>query len=269
MRRSARVEKVRKGTISERDRDHPAIVQPAFQRSLFRCRTQEIRQAGRVGFAVQYQGPVLGFVGQHVLAEGGGEFGQLFGDGGVLLLEASAESFAPARTKSRWMRSSNRRCSASRPGVALFKQRIDTFEQAHVHVNGIAVRGQRARPCRAPPPAVRARSAKRGGDIGEHHFDARDQPARTVKGGNGVIERGRGSLRGDGVDFLAVCLECHRQCRAEMCRAEFTEWRQAEGCVPFAQQGLASSSAGRGRSWRHPENEWARFYTRPLQSMRP
>jgi hypothetical protein len=67
------VEKVRKGTTSERDRVITACPgRPRSSAGLLRRRTRTTRQAGQGGFAGQGQMPA-GFVVQHVLRKARGQ----------------------------------------------------------------------------------------------------------------------------------------------------------------------------------------------------
>ena len=240
-RRSRRSEKVRKGTISERD---SVITWPSARpRSAAAWRAAARTKSGRPARSASpcstswYDGLVV----QHVLREARGQLGQLLHHLRVARLrlgraagagahEVEVHALQQAPLLGRQAERSRCACSASM-----------RCEQPGVHVDRAVVRGQRRR--HLALHGLQLGRGLRRREVVEHRLDAREQPPAAVEGGDGVVEGGRLGLRGDGVQLVAVGAASPRAAPARNARRG---WRRtAAGRRACPSPAAAGSGTGR------------------------
>ena len=149
-------------------------------------------------------------------------------------------SLAPARTKSRWKRSSRRRCSPlETEAVASDEERIDADEECGVVVDAAVVRSQDRRHF-ALDGLQRGRGLARR-EVVEQRADAAEEAAGAVERGDRVLEgRRRRPLRRSPRCRRGAARIASLERRREVLGPHRLEGRQSERTGPGCEQRVAS-----------------------------
>ena len=198
-------------------------------------REDELGQPRQLGFVLQHQLP-FGFVVQHVLAERGGQPGQLLRHFHVARLRIAAQQRAGPHEVEVHPLEQALLFGRERQSLALFVQGPDPLEQPSVHVDAALVCRQR----NGHPPLHRLQLGRGlgGAKVVEKGLHAGEQAAAAVEGGQRVVEAGWLRVGGDGVEFRQVFAHRGFEGRLEMRGLHLVERRQAVRRGPRLQQGI-------------------------------
>ena len=228
--------------VRARKRDHPGVGDAAFARGL-PCRgADEVRQAGEVRLAAQHQ-VKAGFVGEHVLAEAGGQVGQPLHHLGITLLRRAVQARAGAHEVGVIALEHAQLLVAEAELVAPAVKRVDPREQGVVHVDAAVVRRQQRRHV-ALDRLQRRRGFARG-EVVEQPGDPVEQAAGAIERGHGVVEGRRLARIADGADFREMVSHRELERRGEVLGPGLGERRQAVLAGPGLQQGVVALGLGR------------------------
>ena len=158
-----------------RERDHAGAGDAALARRLACRGADETRQAGEIGVAAQHELEAR-LVGEHVLAEAGGQVGEPLHDLGIALLRRAVHARAGAHEVGVIALEHAQLLVAEAELVAPAMERIDAREQGAVHVDAAVVRRQQRRHL-ALDRLQRRRGLARG-EVVEEAGDPVEQAAR-------------------------------------------------------------------------------------------
>ena len=227
--------------VRARKRDHAGVGDAALARRLACRGADEVRQAGEVGLAAQHQLKAR-FVGEHVLAEAGGQVGEPLHHLGIALLRRAVHARAGAHEVGVIALEHAQLLVAEAELVAPIVERVDPREQGVVHVDAAVVRRQQRRHL-ALDRLQRRRGLARG-EVVEQPGDPVEQAAGAVERGHGVVEGRRLARIADGADLREMVSHRHLERRGEVLGPGLGEWRQAVLAGPGLQQGVVVHGLG-------------------------
>jgi hypothetical protein len=177
-----------------------------------------------------------------MLAELGAQRREPLGDGGEPRLLFAIEARAGAAEVGVVALQHARLLGGEAGLVSLLPQGVDPADQGVVEADGVAVRGE----LRGHLPLDRLQGVV-GMGPGKAEEDRRylvERLAGALHGHDGVIERRRGRISGDGVDLGEVRLERFRERRDEVFRPDRLERRHPERRGPVGQQRVGMGRNG-------------------------
>ena len=168
-----------------RQRDDTGFAHASLRRGLAGAGAHEIGQTGHISIVAQHQ-PVRGFIGQHVLAEARGEFGQALHDLAVAHLRCRGEPGSGAHEikMNALQHAALFRVQLER--AALFVQRVDARKQCGIGVDRVVVRCQARR--HVALHGLQSRRGLAGRQVVKQRGNSIEQPATAVQRGNRVLE---------------------------------------------------------------------------------
>ena len=242
-----------------RQRDGVLALVAALARRLRRGRPHRFGQTGKVRLALQHQHERL-LVGQQVLAEVRAEHGHARGNRRQPLLGAGREAGAGLDEGAVIALQHAALLLAQARLLALLEQGIDTGKQRLVLVDAHPVLGEARR--HRPLDGLDLLVGVGGGQVEEHGGGAVEDVARMLEGGDGVGERRRRRVAGNGRDRLALGGKALLECRHEMLDFDAIERRHLErrgpgpeqrvlpGCTALRRFGLGLGCCCRTRPFR-------------------
>lgn len=218
------------------------VAQPTLGRGVASGRTDGIGQAGEIGLALQLQPPAR-FLGQQVLGEAGGEFGELLRDPGIPAARFRRQ-FRAGEDKVEMDAFQQRQIFLIQcERIASRVQRVDAIEQARMHVDRIPVGGQ-AR-CHGAFHGLQGRAGFAGRQVAKQPADAGEKAAAAIERLHRVGESRRRRLAGDGIDLGQCGAHSCFEGGFEVLGRDLTKWRKAVGTGPVPQQWIVGDGHGR------------------------